>query len=94
MKQLSLLTNMLKELRKGAKGARRLAKRRFPQAADRVGKRVQQVVVVFAVVLFDPVLDSSLDDFVNQQVKAAQMLFSTGIQGFFRDLKVCFKIMK
>ena len=51
MKQLSLLTNMLKESRKGAKGARRLAKRRFPQAADRVGKRVQQVVVVFAVVL-------------------------------------------
>ena len=40
MKQLSILNNMLKELRKGAKGARRLAKRRFPQAADRVGKRV------------------------------------------------------
>ena len=51
MKKLSLLTNMLKESRKGAKGARCLAKRRFPQAADRVGKRVQQVVVVFAVVL-------------------------------------------
>ena len=51
MKKLSLLTNMLKESRKGAKGARRLAKHRFPQAADRVGKRVQQVVVVFAVVL-------------------------------------------
>ena len=73
MKKLSLLTNMLKESRKGAKGARRLAKRRFPQAADRVGKRVQQVVVVFAVVLllccvvvvlFDPVLDSSLANLV------------------------------
>ena len=41
--------------------------------------------------LFDPVLDSSLDDFVNQQVKAAQMLFSTGIQGFFGDFKVYFE---